>query len=354
MYYLNEDVRDLVRVYAQDGREGYLRLDLNENPGGLPAKLIEGVMARVTPELVARYPEELPFKEALAAHLEVDVDDICLVNGSSEGVRHIIEAFTSPGGKIVGVDPSYAMYRVYAQMYGRQFVPVPYRDGQKVIIQDIIDALADDVQLLVLVNPNNPMGDAYTREEMEALVHAAKEHEITVLIDEAYHYFYPDSFVDLAVSEDHVFITRTFSKFFSMAGCRLGYVVGMPEGIEQIHKLSTPHNINVFALMLAQAVLEDEGVIKRLIAEHQEGKKRLIEALEDAGYEYSICEGNFGFIKPFSDPAVLVERLRDEEGILVKTYDDVAGLGDCLRVSLGAPEYMERFADALVKLDGRS
>lgn len=77
-----------------------------------------------------------------------------------------------------------------------------------------------------------------------------------------------------------------------------------------------------------------------------------MKALEDAGYKFSVCEGNFGFIKPFSDPDVLVRRMREEEGILVKTYANVSGLGDLLRVSIGGKEHMTRFMDALSRLDG--
>ena len=99
MYYVNERLVDLNRVFDQNKREGYLRLDLNENPEGLPQSFIDEVLSGVTQEMVSQYPETLEFTEFLAARLGTDVEHISLVNGSSEGIRNIIEAFTAPRGK---------------------------------------------------------------------------------------------------------------------------------------------------------------------------------------------------------------------------------------------------------------
>lgn len=232
MYYLDENVKDLVRIFDQNERKDYLRLDLNENPGGLPQEFVTSVLETITPQLVAQYPETLQFTETLAEFLNTDTAHLCLVNGSAEGIRYIIQAFTSPNGRIVGVTPSYFMFQVYAEMYGRNFVKVPYRNDLTMDVDDIIAEITDDTQLLVLLNPNNPMGNTYSDEEFEKMMAVAREKQVTVLIDEAYHYFYPATFIKYALNEEHVFVTRTFSKLFSMAGCRLGYVVGWPDGVK--------------------------------------------------------------------------------------------------------------------------
>lgn len=165
MYYVNQNLVDLHRIVYQNNRKEYLRLDLNENPGGLPQEFIDEVLNDITPKFVSQYPETLEFENCLAKFLNVNNDNLCLVNGSSEGIRHIIEAFSAPGGKIVGVVPSYAMYQVYAQMYGREFIQVKYNDDLTISADTIIDALSEDVDLLVLLNPNNPVGNAYSNEE---------------------------------------------------------------------------------------------------------------------------------------------------------------------------------------------
>ena len=159
MYYLNQKIENLVRIFDQNERKSYLRLDLNENPGGLPEEFVNGVLGDVTPQLIAQYPETLHFTVVLAQYLGTDIQHLCLVNGSAEGIRYIIQAFTSENGKIVGVVPSYFMFQVYSEMYGRNFVKVPYNKDLTMSIENIITQLTDDTQLLILLNPNNPMGN---------------------------------------------------------------------------------------------------------------------------------------------------------------------------------------------------
>ena len=351
MYYLNSKLKKLDRIFDQNERSDYLRLDLNENPGGLPKELVRKALDSITPELVAEYPETKHFSEVLAKHLGTDTKHLCLVNGSAEGIRYIFEAFTSEGGRVVGVVPSYFMFQIYSEMYGREFVKVPYDDDLTMNVDHIIKELTDDTQLLILLNPNNPMGNVYTEEEFERLLAVAKEKQITILIDEAYHYFYPKTFINYALNDEHIFVTRTFSKLFSMAGCRLGYVVGWPEGIKMVQKLCTPHNTNVFALKIAETVIETPGAIDNLIDNFNRGRSYFVKWLDENGYQHQGKAGNFIFVKPKTDANTVVDRMKKEKKILIKSYPDVGELGDCLRISIGDKKYMEILTKALLEID---
>lgn len=351
MYYLNPNIENLYRIFDQNERKDFLRLDLNENPGGLPEEFIQKVLADVTPQFVAQYPETLHFTEVLAKHLGTDISHLCLVNGSAEGIRYIIQAFTSENGRIVGVVPSYFMFQVYSEMYGRNFVKVPYNEDLSMDVSNIIAEMTDDTQLLILLNPNNPMGNVYSDDEFESIFKVAQEKQITILVDEAYHYFYPKTFIKYALECKHVFVTRTFSKLFSMAGCRLGYVAGWPDGVKMVQKLCTPHNTNAFAMRFAEAVLETPGMLDQLIENFTNGRKYLIDWLDSNGYSHKGEAGNFIFIKPKTDAQQIVDRMKAEKKILIKTYPDVGEFGDCLRVSIGEKKYMEKFTQALAELD---
>lgn len=351
MYYTNPTITDLVRIFDQNERKDYLRLDLNENPGGLPNEFIKEVLADVTPQFVAQYPETLHFTEVLAKYLNTDIRHLCLVNGSAEGIRYIIQAFTSENGRIVGVVPSYFMFQVYSEMYGRNFVKVSYNEDLSMNIDNIIRELTDDTQLLILLNPNNPMGNVYSDEEFERIMKVAKERHINILIDEAYHYFYPKTFIKYALEGEHVFVTRTFSKLFSMAGCRLGYVAGWPEGIKMVQKMCTPHNTNAFAMKFAEAILETPGMIDTLIHNFKEGRQFLIDWLDTHEYSHKGEAGNFIFIKPKTDAQSIVDRMKSQKKILIKIYPNVGEFGNCLRVSIGEKKYMQIFVDALQELD---
>lgn len=351
MYYVNKELVGLDRIFDQNKRQGYLRLDLNENPIGLPQAFIEKTLAKVDSEFVAQYPETLEFTEFLAKQLGTDISHLSLVNGSSEGIRNIIHAFSSPGGKIVGVDPSYAMFKVYAEMYGRRFVPVAYSEDLRMSADDVISALDEETELLVIVNPNNPMGNVWSEAEVTEMIAAAARFDITVLIDEAYHYFCPVTSIDYALTHEHVFVTRTFSKLFSLAGARLGFVAGWPEGIEIVQKLATPHNVNAFALLFAREIMETPGMVEGLIASHDEGRDYICNWLDSHGYAFVSSGGNFMFIKPHGDSHQLVDAMKREKGILIKEYSGIGAFGSCLRVTTGPKRAMQKFVNALEELD---
>ena len=351
MYYFNDNVKNLFRIFDQNERKDYLRLDLNENPSGLPQEFIKEVLKSVDSRFVGQYPETLHFSEVLAKFLGTDISHLCLVNGSAEGIRYIIQAFTSPNGKVVGVVPSYFMFQVYAEMYGRNFVKVPYNDDLTMDVNRIIGALTTDTQLLILLNPNNPMGNVYSEEEFERIMTVANVMQITVLIDEAYHYYYPKSFINYALNHDHVFVTRTFSKLFSLAGCRLGYVVGWPEGVKMVQKLCTPHNTNAFAMLFAEKIIETPGILQSLIDKFHEGRSYLIRQLDARGYAHKGEAGNFIFIKTKTDASKIVERMKLEKRILIKSYPNVGEFGTCLRVSIGEKKCMQQFLAALFEID---
>ena len=351
MYYTNPILNDLVRIFDQNARSGYIRLDLNENPGGLPQEFIDNVLSDITPDFLSQYPETLHFTEVLAQFLNTDISHLCLVNGSAEGIRYIIQAFTSENGRVVGVVPSYFMFQVYSEMYNRTFVKVPYNDDLTMDADNIIKEMTNDTQLLILLNPNNPMGNVYSEEEFERILKVAREKEITILIDEAYHYFYKNTFIEYALNQEHIFVTRTFSKLFSLAGCRLGYVAGWPEGVKLVQKLCTPHNVNAFALKFAEAIITNPEMLSSLISLYNEGRNYLIDVLDKNGYPHKGDAGNFIFIKPKTDAKLIVKRMKEEKKILIKSYPNVGEFGDCLRVTIGEKRFMEKFFAALRELD---
>ena len=118
-----------------------------------------------------------------------------------------------------------------------------------------------------------------------------------------------------------------------------------------VQKLCTPHNTNAFAMLFAEKILETPGVLDGLINRFNEGRTYLINELDKLGYPHKGEAGNFLFIKPKTDAKRIVERMKHEKKILIKTYPNVGEFGDCLRVTIGEKRFMERFIAALVELD---
>ena len=348
--YINENVKNLNRIFDQNDRTDYLRLDLNENPSGLPKDFIDYVLKSVTPNLLSQYPETNKFTEFLAQKLNLLPSNICLTNGSSEAIRFVIECFTSPKGKIVGVTPAYFMFQIYSEMYDRNYVKVPYEEDLSINVNKIIEELTDDTQLLVLMNPNNPVGNVYSDFDIRKLLITANQKNIMVLIDEAYCEFSSKSLIDY-LGKYNILITRTFSKFYSLAGCRLGYIMGMSEHIELIQKLCTPHNVNAIALLFAEKILSNDFILDKLKTEFQEGETHIIKFLKENDYQFKHEHGNFVFIKPKNvTPEKIISEMKKHK-ILIKEYKNVGNLGDCLRVTIGNYDCMDKFIFWLMMID---
>lgn len=353
MMYVKPCIRDLVRIGGQQGRYGFLRLEMNENPGGLPWEFVEEVKQELTPEYLAMYPEESRVKELLAAYLEVTPENLCLTNGSDMGIRYLYETFAEPGSTVVTVAPSFEMYRIYADIFGLRHKPVPVGADFQIPAGAVLDAIDEDTDLVVLLNPNNPVGQPYTEEEFEVIADRADQVGALVIVDEAYHYFYKQTFLKQALKRDNVAVLRTFSKMMSLAGCRMGFVISNPSVIEYLRHVRPSFEVNAVALKFAQRLLERPELISRMIREADEGKEYLLRELRNRGYETMAQEGNFIFVKPKSaDPLETAKRLEQEELVLVKTYGNPL-LKDYLRISTGARTYMEQFLKAFDEVEKR-
>lgn len=356
--YVKPCIKDIVRIGGQQGRYGYLRLDMNENPGGLPPELVEEVKQELTPEYLAMYPEESRMKKLLADYLNGTVaapafneENLCLTNGSDMGIRYLYEVFAEPGSTVVTVAPSFEMYRIYAEVFGLRHRPVAIGEDFEIPVERVLEAIQEDTDIVVMLNPNNPIGKPYTQEEFAQIADRASQVGALVIVDEAYHYFYRNTFLDQVKKRDNVAVLRTFSKLLSLAGCRMGYIAGSPQVIEYVRHVRPSFEVNAVALKFGEKLLAHPEVIGQLQETMQDGKDYLVEALQTRGYETMKQDGNFIFVRPKCRAArELAREMEEDKQILVKTYGNPL-LKDYLRISTGAREYMEKFLEALLELD---
>lgn len=354
--YVKPCIKEILRIGGQQGRYGFLRLDMNENPGGLPAEFVEEVKRELTPEYLAMYPEESRTKHLLAEYLNgtagiVTEQNLCLTNGSDMAIRYLYEIFAEPGSSVVTVAPSFEMYRIYSLIFGLNHRPVVLGEDFSISVEDILAAIQEDTDIVVLLNPNNPVGRSYTEDEFEQITARAAKVGALVIVDEAYHYFYRNTFLKQALSKENVVVLRTFSKLMSLAGCRMGYMAANPQIIEYVNHVRPSFEVNTVVLKFAEKILEMPEMIDRLQKEADQGKSYLCRILREQGYELMVQEGNFIFVLPkYLTAHEAARRLETEEKVLVKTYSTPL-LKPYLRISTGAEEYMEAFLQAFFRVD---
>ena len=349
MYYINEDVKNCVRIFPEQGRYDYHRYDMNENPQGLPKWFVDEVLSEITPEFLAIYPEPDRFLRKYAEYIGVSYENVLTTNGSDMAIRYLLEVFCEKGKEVLTVTPSFEMYAVNCSILGLKHKAVSYEKDLSIDISKIIDAITEETDIVVLLNPNNPVGNVYSKEEFSQIADKAQACGAIVIVDEAYHYFYKETFLKDALSRENVVILRTFSKLFSLAACRLGMIISNPEIIGYVKKSRLTFEANAIALLFAERLIEHPQLIEELITTAQEGKEYLVDELGKQGYQVRDCTGNYVFIRPKSEPKVLEQKLKERK-ILIKIYGNEL-LKEYIRVSTGSKDAMAYFIRLFLEED---
>jgi histidinol-phosphate aminotransferase len=278
-------------------RRGFLRLDKNENPGGLPEEFIQEVLSEINSEFISSYPEYGKVKEKIANHIGLKPVNISLSNGSDSSIKNIFETYISNNDNILVTDPTFAMYPIYSKIFNAQTISIPYQSLDIFPKEDFLEALDEDVKISVIVNPNNPTGSSVDISFIEEAVKKAQQYHSIVIVDEAYHYYYPETAMSLIHDYNNLIVLRSFSKMFSMASLRLGYAAANEQIVNHLQKVKPTFEVNSVAALFGAKILEREEIIDELIIEESEGKRVLAEKLREENIECKIGKANFILIK---------------------------------------------------------
>lgn len=349
MYYVNPYIKDLYRVKFHDTREDVLRLDMNESPTGLPNEFVEKVKEKLTPSFLATYPLKDELVSLLAQHNAIKEENITVTAGSDEAMRLIFQCFGEAGQQVLTVSPTFEMYDVYSKMFGMEHVTAEYDEQFRVSTDEILSKITEQTGLVILLNPNSPIGTAYREEEFEQILDRAKQVNALVVVDEAYHYFYEPTMMGAIKKYDHLIILRTCSKLFSIAGLRVGYAAADPKIITYLENAESTFNVNNVGILFATELLKHPEMIERMRVMEKEGHDWLVQQLQSTGYRMFSQNGNYVLIHPHRDSKELIEQMK-QKGIWIRDYGRGI-LKGWIRVSTGDIESMKRFWEMFQVLD---
>jgi histidinol-phosphate aminotransferase len=325
------------------GRAGKLRLDFNENTVGCSPRVIEAITRQIAPADLAVYPEYGAAKEAIARYFRVTPEQFVFTNGTDEAIQVFINTYVDDGQDVVVLKPAYAMYRFYAEVAGARLVEVEYpQPAMEFPLQEVLDAITPETRAVILSNPNNPTGTGIGLHGIDRILARAKQ--AAVLIDEAYYEFSGVTALGEIERAANLFVSRTFSKVFGMAGLRLGCLFSHPANIEFLHKAQSPYSVNSLAVIAAQAAVEDSAYVENYVTEVLAARELLCVGLEKLGIRYVPSSANF-VLGHFGDRAIEVrDRLRNQ-AILVRDRSYEAP--GCVRITVGTREQTRRLLEAL-------
>ena len=341
-----------IDAYHVPEAEGLVKLDAMENPYGWPPEMVEEWLLRLRSVPLNRYPDPaarhlLPvLRQAMGVPADAEV---LLGNGSDELIQILMLAVAGEGRCVLTVEPGFVMYRMIATFTGLGYVGVPLREDFSLDAEAVLAAIdAHQPALIFLACPNNPTGNVFDREAVQAIIERAPG---LVILDEAYHAFTDHTWMPELPAHDNLLVMRTVSKM-GLAGLRLGMLAGVPEWIAELDKLRLPYNINVLTQETARLALERHEVLDAQTRQIRADRHILYNGLK-AFAELTVYPSEANFIL-FRVPSGRADAIFDglkAQGILIKNLSHAhPALQDCLRVTVGTEEENERFLTALRKV----
>ena len=327
------------------GREG-LRLDFNENTAGCSPRVLEKLQ-RMTADELTKYPERQAVESAVAEFLKVKGPETLLTNGVDEAIHLLCQTYIGAGDEALILAPTYSMYRIYAVAAGANVISVPLTENFRFPLDELKERITSRTRLIAIANPNNPTGTVATRDQLLQIAQAAPS--AAVLVDEAYFEFYGQTMLECRSESANLFVARTFSKAYGMAGLRVGVLIGDADQMNAMRLVASPYNVNAVALACVPEAIRDQAYLAEYVEGVLEARTRLQSMLAASGVEFWPSEGNFVLLRVGSskgDSARLVETMR-RRGILVRDRSSDHGCEGCIRITLGPKEHADRLLEAL-------
>jgi len=246
-------VRALHRVRNAGGRLGRVRLDKNEHTEGLPPDVVRAILSDIGPDRLATYPELDVFYAKLAAHLGVAPGQVLVTAGSDAGIKAMYEVFVAPGDEVLLLQPTYAMFHVYAGLFEAKMVAAPYADDLSLDLDALLALIHSRVSLVAIANPNSPTATTIAPAALRTIVEKAAACDTVVLMDEAYFPFHDETMIGEIRRYPNLAVTRTFSKAYGLAALRIGYAVGPAPVLNAARSAAIPLSVTDAARVAAIA-----------------------------------------------------------------------------------------------------
>jgi len=325
------------------GDVGVLCLDRNEGLLPSPAALAE--LAEAGPELLRRYPDVSELTALLAAQWKVAAGRVLVTAGADEAIDRICRAFLTRGRTLLLPEPSFEMLDRYAALADGELVRVPWPDAA-FPTDEFLERVDARTAVIAIVSPNNPTGGVATLADVRRL--AVQAHEALILLDHAYVEYADDDLTAAVLDLPNVVVTRTLSKAWGLAGCRVGYAIGSPDVIAVLHAAGGPYPVAAPSISLAVHQLErGKPLLAAHVARVREERAALTRQLQSLRLSPRDSQANFVFVDCGTRASFCAAALA-ALGVLVREFRDRPGLETALRITLpGEPAAFERLTTAL-------
>ena len=322
--------------------QNWTKLNTNENPYPPSPRVAEAVVQSVAGVRLYPDPRSSRLRQAISEHHEIGENRVFVGNGSDEILNLLVRAFCGSGRPVGMTDPGYSLYPVLAAIQNTEIIKVPFDRSMQLDPERIANSGA---HLFFLTSPNAPTGVGFRLIDLARLLELFSG---LLVVDEAYAAFSKEDAVSLLESFPHVAITRTFSKSYSLAGLRVGYLLAAPPVVEALDRIRDSYNVNLVSQEGARAALADRGYHQETVARIVSTRDSCIQRFAELGWFTYPSQSNFIFTEPVSGdgksgPAVArsLQSFLRENRILVRYFDGSPLTERFLRISVGTETEME-------------
>jgi histidinol-phosphate aminotransferase len=324
-----------------------VRLNTNESPSAPPDGWRDALAAEVSRIEWHRYPDRgaHELREAIAAQHGVEPDQVFAANGSNEVLQVLLLAYAGPGRVVATFEPTYQMHAQIARVTGAHVIEGERASDFTLNLAEVDRILAESApHVTFLCSPNNPTGLVEPREHVLDLLDRVPG---LLVVDEAYAQFSTWSAMDLVSDDRPLVVTRTFSKTWSMAAARLGYLVGPRWLVAELDKVTLPYHLDTVKQIAGRLALRYTDEMGDRVAGIVSERERLSAAMTKMGIEVVPSGANFVLFRPATKPGRQVWQGLLDRDVLVRDCSGWPRLGNCLRVTVGTPAENDAFLAAL-------
>ena len=328
-----------------------VRLNTNESPLPPPAGWLEDFRSGLEDIEFSRYPDRsaVELRRALADSHGVGIEQVFCANGSNEVLQSLLLAYGGPERTAALFEPTYTLHRHIARTTGTRVAAGLRTDDFRLDLDEVRRVVAAERPVITfLCSPNNPTGRA---DPVDAIASVLGLTPGLLVVDEAYGQFAPSSALDLVgragPGAERVAVVRTFSKTWSLAGLRLGYLIAAPDVVRACELVALPYHLDAAKQLAGRLALRYVREMEVRVALVNEERGRIAAALASLPVQTWPSDANFILFRPTDSPAREVWGHLVDRSVLVRDCSEWPGLTGCLRVTVGLPEENDRFLAAL-------
>lgn len=352
------DIEQIEQYYGIP-KERIVKFAANVNPLGLSGSVRESLAEHL--DIITSYPDRdyKKLRQVIASYCGTDIDYVVTGNGSTELISLLISQQNARHALVIG--PTYSEYERELSLTGGRLSNYYLDEARdfRIDLDNLKNALAGDVDFLILCNPNNPTSSALTREELASVAELCKERGIFVMIDETYVEFAPSvdeiTAVPLAARYNNLMIIRGVSKFFAAPGLRLGYgITSNKEFLDNLKQHQNPWSLNSIGAYAGELLLKDTDYISRTRELILSERRKCLDTLKDFRYVKAYpAYGNFILLKILKEGLTSFDVFEHavRQGMMIRDCSSFAGLpGEYIRFCIMNPEDNEGLLRCLARL----